>query len=376
MKRVCGIAVFGVVTSCATGASLRVESESLREQLDAARRAGAYWCAPRELAIAESHLEFLQTELEEGNSVRAAEHRTISGESLADVLERTRACRPDADQDHDGVPDKDDACPTHPGKVELKGCPDRDNDGIADNVDRCPDVPEDLEGYEDEDGCPEKDRDQDGVLDSVDGCPDTAGPVENKGCPFGDKDGDGVLDDVDKCVGAPEDRDGFEDQDGCPDPDNDGDGIVDASDKCPDQPETVNGVDDADGCPDVKLDLVEIRRDLGKIEIKQKVFFDTGKAKIKPMSFPLLDQIAQVLKTNASMRVLVEGHTDSVGSDAANLKLSDARADAVRLYLVGQGVESARLTSQGFGETKPIESNRTARGREINRRVEFTIVGE
>jgi outer membrane protein OmpA-like peptidoglycan-associated protein len=339
--------------ACATGAALRAESEVIRSQLDAARQAGAYRCAPRELAIAESHLEFLEVELDEGNAVRAAAHRTVAKESLVTVLAKSKGCKPEvaptpADRDGDGIPDENDACPDEPGPVELIGCPDRDGDGIADNVDKCPDVPEDKDGVADEDGCPEtEDRDLDGIMDNVDKCPD-----------------------------VPEDKDGWEDEDGCPDPDNDSDGILDPADKCPLQPETVNNYEDDDGCPDVKLDLVEVRRDIGKIEIKQKVFFDTGKATIKSVSFTLLNQVATVLKTAESMRVLVEGHTDSVGSDATNMKLSDARSESVRQYLIGQGVPNDRLTAQGFGETKPIESNRTAKGRELNRRVEFTILGE
>jgi outer membrane protein OmpA-like peptidoglycan-associated protein len=373
------LALVLLLLSCATGASLRKESETIRSQLDAARQAGAYRCAPRELAIAEAHLEFLEMELDQGNAVRAASHRNVAKESLVTVLARSKGCKPEApkDRDGDGVPDENDACPDEPGPAELIGCPDRDGDGIADNTDKCPDTPEDKDGIADDDGCPEEeDRDGDSVLDKDDGCPDTPGPVENKGCPIGDRDGDKILDNVDKCPDNAEDPDGWEDEDGCPDPDNDGDGIVDASDKCPVQPETMNNFEDDDGCPDTKLDLVEVRRDLGKIEIKQKVFFDTAKATIKPVSFPLLNQVAQALKDNPTMKVLVEGHTDSVGGDSTNLRLSDARADSVRQYLIAQGIDTERLTSQGFGETKPIESNRTAKGREMNRRVEFTIMGE
>jgi outer membrane protein OmpA-like peptidoglycan-associated protein len=333
-----------VSATCATGESLRLEGDAIRAQLDAARQAGAYRCSPRELAIAEAHLEFLQTELEQGNAVRAAAHRNVAKQSLITVVERSKGCKP-TDRDGDGLIDDEDACPDTPGPIENKGCPwgDKDGDGILDNEDRCPEVP---------------------------------GPKENNGCPFGDRDGDKIPDNVDKCPDQPEDFDGWEDADGCPDPDNDADGIPDVRDKCPLQPETMNGFEDEDGCPDVKLDLVEVRRDIGKIEIKEKVFFDTGKSTIKSQSFTLLNQVAAVLKAYPTMQVLVEGHTDSVGGHEFNMRLSDNRADSVRVYLVQQGIQPDRLTAQGFGPDKPIASNQTSKGREQNRRVEFTITKE
>lgn len=363
---------------CTTGAALQLEFQTMQSQLNQAREAGAYRCAPKDLAEAESQLEFLGWELEQGNAVRADQHRTEARKSLVSVLETMKTCPPVVhDRDGDGVLDDVDACPDVPGLPELKGCPDRDGDGITDALDKCPDVPEDRDGNQDDDGCPEtEDRDGDGVMDPDDGCPDIPGPVDNKGCPYGDRDGDGILDKDDKCPDAPEDKDQFEDEDGCPDPDNDGDGILDPNDKCPLIPENMNGFEDEDGCPDQKLELVEINRETKKIEIKQKVFFDTGKATIKSVSFRLLNEVAQVIRANPTMRVLVEGHTDNVGSDATNMRLSQARSESVKTYLVGQGVESERLEAQGFGEDRPIDSNRTKAGRERNRRVEFTITGE
>ena len=362
-----------VLTSCATGAALEREAETIQTQLNSARQAGAYICAPVELAQAEAHVEFLLAELKQGNAVRAADHRDLARTALVTVVESSRGCVM-RDRDGDGVPDDRDQCPDTPGRVDLAGCPDRDGDGIRDGIDKCVEVPEDFDGNEDEDGCPEsEDRDGDTVMDDQDACPDVPGAVENKGCPHGDRDGDGLLDKDDKCPDDPEDKDNFEDDDGCPDPDNDGDGILDVNDKCPDQPETKNDFEDEDGCPDKKLDLVKVNRDVGKIEIKQKVFFDTGKATIKAISFELLRQVASALQSNPGLFVLVEGHTDSVGSNSMNLSLSQRRADSVRLYLTGQGVEADRLTAVGFGEERPIDSNRTRAGREHNRRVEFTI---
>ena len=378
------VAALATCVACASGASLRLERETMQTRLDAAREAGAYRCAPHDLAMAEAHVEFLQTELDRGDALRAAQHRDIARGHLVTVIEKSKGCRPEpvlaqgpADRDGDGVPDENDACPDVPGPAEYLGCPDRDGDGIPDHADRCPDAPEDFDGNDDQDGCPEEeDRDGDTIMDAVDECPDIPGPVENNGCPFEDRDRDGILDRDDKCPDEPEDRDNFEDEDGCPENDNDGDGILDTADRCPMLPETRNGFEDEDGCPDINPNLVVVNRQLGKIEIKQKVYFDTAKAVIKPRSFRLLNEVAEALKSNASMFVMVEGHTDSRGGDSYNLRLSDRRANAVREYLIAQGVDGERLESIGFGETKPIDSNHTADGRERNRRVEFTIVKE
>ena len=181
----------------------------------------------------------------------------------------------------------------------------------------------------------------------------------------GDRDGDGLTDDVDKCPDEPEDKDGFEDDDGCPDPDNDKDSVLDKDDKCPTEP----GVP-PDGCPQ-KYKLVVVTEK--KIELKQTVFFDFNKATIKPVSYALLDDVAQALKDNPKIKVEVQGHTDSVGNDAFNLKLSQKRAESVRKYLVKQGVAADRMVPKGYGENVPIADNRTADGRSQNRRVEFII---
>ncbi|MBE0566584.1 MAG: hypothetical protein IH621_11530 [Krumholzibacteria bacterium] len=166
------------------------------------------------------------------------------------------------DRDRDGVRDRHDRCPDLPedrdGFQDDDGCPDYDNDrdGIPDVRDLCPDDPEDYDGFQDDDGCPDYDNDQDGIPDAIDLCPDDPedydGHQDDDGCPddFADRDGDGVEDSKDQCPDEPEDLDGFEDDDGCPDLDNDMDGIPDDQDECPDEPETYNGIDDHDGCPD------------------------------------------------------------------------------------------------------------------------------
>lgn len=167
-----------------------------------------------------------------------------------------------ADSDHDGVRDRVDRCPRQAedldGFQDADGCPewDNDQDGVPDNLDGAPDAPEDYDGFQDADGVPDPDNDQDGILDRNDLCPDQAedfdGHDDQDGCPddFRDRDGDGIEDSVDACPDTPEDLDGFEDQDGCPDLDNDLDGIPDDRDQCPDAAEDYDGNADDDGCPD------------------------------------------------------------------------------------------------------------------------------
>jgi outer membrane protein OmpA-like peptidoglycan-associated protein len=280
----------------------------------------------------------------------------------------------ETDKDGDTVLDKDDQCPSLPGPVENKGCPveapkDRDNDGILDPADKCIDVPEDIDTFQDEDGCPEPDNDNDGILDTADKCPNEAGPMQNLGCPILDKDGDGLNDNVDKCPNEPEDKDQFQDEDGCPDLDNDADGVPDDRDDCKNDP----GPADNKGCPR-KYSLVAVTKD--RIEIKKQIKFATGSAKIVgPESEKILDEVALALKDNLQIKkVRIEGHTDSVGDDAKNLTLSQNRANSVMSALIKRGVDPTRMEAVGFGETKPIASNSTAAGKAENRRTEFNIV--
>ncbi len=259
---------------------------------------------------------------------------------------------------------------------------DTDKDGIPDRIDACPTVPEDFDGFQDQDGCPDPDNDGDGIIDQKDRCPNEPetvnGIADKDGCPDGsalDKDGDGIPDDVDKCPMDPEDIDGFQDEDGCPDPDNDRDGIVDELDKCPSERETINGIDDYDGCPDAGQGATEYVENQ-RIIINQTVNFETGKSIIKDDSKSLLDQVAlQILAHDEIKMIRVEGHTDSQGSDDDNQVLSQDRADAVRRYLMGRGVPGEKLEAKGYGESKPIDTNEHSQGRARNRRVEFVIIG-
>ena len=288
------------------------------------------------------------------------------------------------DRDGDGLKDDVDRCPDQPedrdGFEDEDGCPDPDNDGdrILDGDDKCPDVPEDRDGVDDEDGCPDgeaNDRDGDKILDVVDRCPDDPedydGWQDGDGCPDPDNDDDEILDVDDLCPDRPEDYDKFEDEDGCPDLDNDKDRILDTVDHCIDQPETYNNVDDDDGCPD-DGPVVDARTEL---VILKPINFEFNKAIIKPDSYPILDAIVAALRGNPDILLVeIAGHTDERGDDGYNLELSNRRAAAVRDYLVHHGVAPGRLGSQGYGETHPIDKRSTERAWTVNRRVEFLIL--
>lgn len=288
------------------------------------------------------------------------------------------------DRDGDGIKDDVDKCPDDPedidGFEDEDGCPDPDNDqdGIPDVDDQCPNEPEDRNGFEDEDGCPDAkigDRDGDGIPDNLDKCPDEPedkdGFQDEDGCPDPDNDQDGILDVDDLCPNEPEDKDGFQDEDGCPDPDNDKDRILDKDDKCPNEPETYNGFEDEDGCPDRGRVVVTDT----SIEILDMVYFEYNKAVIMTKSYPILDAVAATLQGNPGISLVeVQGHTDERGNDAYNLDLSDRRANAVREYLIGKGVEAQRLNAQGYGETQPIDRNHNEAAWAKNRRVAFLIL--
>ncbi len=218
--------------------------------------------------------------------------------------------------------------------------PDTDRDGLPDLVDACPTEPED--GVSPEDGCPEPpDADRDGIPTTRDACPD-----------------------------RPEDRDDIDDTDGCPEDDADADGITDAADRCPKEP-GVRGEDPAkEGCPQF------IRRVATVVQLMKEIEFDFDQSVIAPRSYPILDEIVGLLRANPEItRLRIEGHTDNVGTSEYNLILSKTRAAAVRADLIRRGgVDADRVTSEGFGATRPLVANDTPEGRARNRRVEIHIV--
>jgi OmpA-OmpF porin, OOP family len=310
-----GVCLLALMFGGCAGLQLKSNVREVRAIAKEARDRGAYKCAPRELALAETHVEFADHELDQGDYFRARDHVRIADRNAREAYNMALRCAPRA-----------------PG--------DRDHDGILDNVDKCPDDPEDKDGFEDEDGCPDLDNDKDGIPDKTDKCPN-----------------------------EPEDKDGFQDDDGCPDPDNDNDGVPDVRDKCPNEPETKNNYQDDDGCPDEIP--VEVKKFTGVIE---GINYKTGSAEILPGSYAILDRAVKVLQDFPDVNLEISGHTDSRGKADYNRDLSQRRADAVKNYFVSRGVNANRLTSIGYGMDRPIADNRTNSGRARNRRTEFKLI--
>ena len=256
------------------------------------------------------------------------------------------------DTDGDGIADKFDECPETPGLAEFNGCPDTDGDGIPDHLDECPNTP----GLAEFNGCP--DTDGDGIPDHLDECPTVAGLPQFNGCP--DTDGDGIPDHLDGCPNEA----GPAENNGCPWPDRDGDGVLDKDDQCPDVPGTVAN----HGCPEVTVEVIKQLNEYSKT-----ILFDLGKATIRKESYAVLQSIVDIMKEYETAKFEIEGHTDSSGSLKLNERLSKERAASVKDYLVSIGMDANRLTSEGYGPSKPIATNKTAAGRQQNRRVEISL---
>ncbi|HEY6106907.1 MAG TPA: OmpA family protein [Anaeromyxobacteraceae bacterium] len=318
------------LAACAAGGKLLTKQEVIRQDIDKARKTGAERCAAKELALAEAHADFASHDIALGQAGPAEDHLKVAEDNVRRAIDSSRECAPKQVTIAPAAPVEEPKAAPVIEKLEPR---DTDGDGIPDDIDRCPLDPEDKDGFQDEDGCPDPDNDNDGIVDAMDACPNNPGPLENRGCPVLDRDGDGIPDDQDKCPDVP--------------------GVA------------------PDGCPK-KYALVEVKKD--RIEIKQQVKYQTGKFKVLPASFPLLNQVVQVLNDYPKMRLRVEGHTDNVGGESFNLKLSQKRAESVTAYLVSKGIAGDRLESAGYGLTRPLASNRTAKGRSQNRRTEFHIV--
>lgn len=257
------------------------------------------------------------------------------------------------DDDKDGVINKLDKCPTTKAgyKVDMLGCDlDSDRDGVVDSEDKCPAI----KGLKLFTGCP--DTDNDGVVDSEDKCPAVAGLSTFNGCPDSDK--DGVQDSEDNCPTLA----GLEAFDGCPDSDKDG--VIDKDDKCP----TIAGTATNKGCPEIKEEVKQ------QIALAAKgIFFESGKDIIKKESIDDLMILIKILQENTAANCDIEGHTDNAGVAEKNTVLSQKRADAVKSFLVTNGVSESRLAAKGFGADKPIADNKTKNGKAKNRRVEFKV---
>jgi OOP family OmpA-OmpF porin len=345
------ISLVWTLLACSEAARVRGGISTTRKQLEQTEQNGAYECAPKELALAKAHIRFAELEIEQGRGTRARYHFDIARRNAQLANEKSPA----------------DKCA---GPAVTVQCSDSDGDSICDNADLCIDTPEDFDGIDDQDGCPEdQDIDGDGINDKDDQClldsEDVDNYLDDDGCPDIDNDFDKILDNRDHCVNEPEDPDGFQDDDGCPDTDNDKDNILDIDDECPNMPGEVEN----NGCPK-KYDGVEITET--HIRIKQKIHFAYNKARIKKTSYWILSQVSQVLADYPEISLSIEGHTDSRGSNSYNRKLSQKRAKAVMNHLIKRGkIDRSRLTSNGWGESKPIETNLTDEGRAANRRVEF-----
>ncbi len=260
---------------------------------------------------------------------------------------RAEAVAAPADRDGDGLLDAADRCPAAAGPAALRGCPDGDHDGVADVDDRCADSPGRVDGG----GCPysvAEDRDQDGIADADDACPDVA-----------------------------EDKDGVVDGDGCPGDDEDEDGLADAADRCPSAPETYNGVDDDDGCPDdggVAASLAG-----GRVDVAAPIAF-AGRRRGRPVlddeAARALDAVASLLRAHREIKkVRVEAHTEPSRARRMQLLLaSQARAAAVKRYLVAHGVDEARIEAVGYGGSRPLVHGVDAKSRDKNRRVELVVL--
>jgi outer membrane protein OmpA-like peptidoglycan-associated protein len=296
------------------------------------------------------------------------------------------------DADLDGVADRKDACPGTPtgAVVDARGCPsDSDGDKVFNGLDACPNT---VEGAEvDARGCP-KDTDGDGVYDGIDKCPSTmtGARVDATGCPT-DSDRDGVPDGPDQCPNTP--AGATVDTTGCP-VDSDHDGVADGIDKCPNTPARTevdssgcqrasdadgDGIDDTkDKCPGTaagtRVDAAGcpiLFTEAKTPVVLRGVTFETGRSALKPDSYTILDIVAASLVANPTIKIEIGGHTDNTGASATNLRLSQARADAVRAYLATKGVGPERMVSKGYGASQPVAPNTTAAGRAQNRRVEL-----
>jgi OmpA-OmpF porin, OOP family len=283
-----------------------------------ARTQRADECAPRDLATAEANLRFASVEMSQGNGSRADEHLSQAQRAAHSAVEKSQQC----------------------GAVSVV-IREKKTAKVA-----------------------MTDSDHDGVPDVEDLCPEVAGPVENRGCPLsGDRDHDQITDDIDRCPDVAGPKENF----GCPWPDRDRDGVADADDRCPDEP----GPKENFGCPR-KQTLIVVRKD--RIELKQQIHFTPNRDVILKGSYPVLRQVARAMKDAPGVIVRIEGHTDNVGKRNHNLKLSQRRAEAVKEFLVRQGVMRARMIAEGYGDSRPIAPNTNRAGRAANRRVEFRLV--
>lgn len=301
----------------------RARMARLERTLEDVVQAGAYVCAPHELALARANVEFARVELIQGDPERAEEHMLEAEQNAgaARLLSPKERCLATA------VPLPD---------LSSSAASDTDADGVPDTADRCPSEAEDRDGTLDADGCSDP-----------------------------DDDGDELEDASDRCPKQPEDWDGFQDDDGCPDLDNDADGVADDRDACPLQA----GTTAMDGCSRTEYPGVTILEK--ELRLANPIEFEERTATIRSVSIPALEALVSVLQERVNIELEIAAHSDSQGDPESNLQITQEQANAVMRYLVEHGISAPRLTARGYGDTRPIESNSTSRGRAINRRLEL-----
>lgn len=353
MKAAAGwLCALATLVGCSQAPELRGKIAGLSDIVEQAERNGAVRCAPRELAVAKSQLGFASLELDQGFISKARNHlwKAEPNTHAAYFLSPPQYC-------------------AERGFVEARPG-DRDGDGYMDPQDKCPDQPENFQGFEDGDGCPDDaDTDGDGIKDNKDSCvlepEDKDSYLDEDGCPEPDNDVDTIADATDKCPLEAEDPDSYEDEDGCPDLDNDKDTVADLKDQCPNEIGSTS--QEPLGCPTNSLVVVTDC----EVKITQQIHFEFNKDKIRPESFPVLDAVVDALQKNPPIKIEVQGHTDNKGAAAYNKNLSDRRANSVMKYLVSHGIEMGRLTAHGYGFERPLVDNSTEQNRALNRRVQF-----
>ena len=313
----------GLAAGCASPRLVVQQIEGTQTLLDEAAQQGAQECAPVAYAQASSLMDIAQREMKEGVFRAGRFDLERANDAAKQAVKQSVDCKPT------------EAVIVHVTDEKT----DTDEDGVVDRFDHCIDRPEDADGFQDEDGCPDPDNDGDGLPDVADACPRQAGTLELEGCP---------------------------------DPDTDGDGVVDRLDRCGDEQETINDYLDEDGCADHPP--MNVRLTSTRITLNRPLVFALGRATLLLESKAVLGDVFQVLMDAPHLRIRVEGHTDSQGNEEKNLSLSQARAEAVVAHLVQLRVDKSRMEAIGFGPSRPVDTNRTQTGRSNNRRVELHII--
>ena len=280
----------------------------------------------------------------------------VFGVSLGIWLTSFDKTKETKDKDNDGIPDNTDACPLEPGVAMTNGCPDTDADGIADIKDKCPDTA----GLAKYNGCPIPDTDKDGINDEEDKCPGVAGVKANAGCLIADTNQDGVVDEKDK---QPEVIDSTAKNEAL---------LVDTThNEVIYEKDKQQDVTDSTGKKDNQVSNEE-NKDLQGV-MDENILFSTNSAKLVTNSIKSLKSVIKLLKENPAQKLVIDGYTDNTGTNEANMIVAAKRAMAVKNFLIKNGIDADRITTNAYGKVTPVASNSTATGRAKNRRVELSL---